>query len=478
MYHRSKVGWTKHIDFMALDMLCMIAAYVLAYWIRNRAFLGTGSSLYHSVLVVFVFAQILVTFFRNSFKNVLKRGYGRELSAACTHVLFVVLIAILYLFVIKEGGSYSRIVLGMTAAIYLVLTYAVRCIWKQFLIRRKVGRSERSLMVLTSRDMASEVLHSLSDHDQRDIRVKGIALIEEDGEQWVGEVIEGVPVLAGMDTVAEYICGQWVDEVLLTLPKSIPFPEELYETLVGMGVTVHLRILRAMKQEGQKQEIGRLGGYTVLSSSVNMISMRQLFWKRTVDIIGGIVGCVITGLLCVFIGPVIFAKSPGPIFYSQERVGKNGRIFRLYKFRSMYMDADARKAELMAQNEVKDGMMFKMKNDPRIIGGEKGIGGMIRKLSIDEFPQFWNVLKGDMSLVGTRPPTREEWEKYDPHHRVRLAAKPGITGMWQVNGRSSITDFEDVVRLDRQYILDWSMGLDVRILIKTVGLVLHGSGAW
>ena len=106
------------------------------------------------------------------------------------------------------------------------------------------------------------------------------------------------------------------------------------------------------------------------------------------------------------------------------------------------------------------------------------MGKFIRKTSIDELPQFFNVLKGDMSLVGTRPPTREEWEKYDPHHRVRLAAKPGITGMWQVNGRSSITDFEDVVRLDRQYILDWSMGLDVRILIKTVGLVLHGEGAW
>ena len=121
--------------------------------------------------------------------------------------------------------------------------------------------------------------------------------------------------------------------------------------------------------------------------------------------------------------------------------------------------------------------MFKIDNDPRIIGGEKGIGGIIRKYSIDEFPQFWNVLKGDMSLVGTRPPTVDEWEKYDLRHRVRLATKPGITGMWQVSGRSDITDFEEVVRLDREYIVGWSIGLDVRILVKTVGVVLLRRGA-
>ena len=185
----------------------------------------------------------------------------------------------------------------------------------------------------------------------------------------------------------------------------------------------------------------------------------------------------ISAVLTVVIGPLIYIKSPGPIFYTQERVGKNGRTFKLYKFRSMYLDADERKKELMSQNQVKDGMMFKMKDDPRVIGGSHGIGGIIRKFSLDEFPQFWNVLKGDMSLVGTRPPTVGEWEKYDLSHRVRLAAKPGITGMWQVSGRSNITDFNEVVKLDKEYILNWSMGLDFRILLKTVGMVFKGDGA-
>ena len=199
--------------------------------------------------------------------------------------------------------------------------------------------------------------------------------------------------------------------------------------------------------------------------------------KRTMDIAGGVVGCLITGLLYVVVAPCIYIKSPGPIFFSQVRVGKNGKKFKLYKFRSMYMDAEKRKKELMEQNRVKGGMMFKIDNDPRIIGGEKGIGGIIRKYSIDEFPQFWNVLKGDMSLVGTRPPTVDEWEKYDLRHRVRLATKPGITGMWQVSGRSDITDFEEVVRLDREYIVGWSLGLDVKILVKTVGVVVLRRGA-
>ena len=151
----------------------------------------------------------------------------------------------------------------------------------------------------------------------------------------------------------------------------------------------------------------------------------------------------------------------------------------------MYMDAEERKAELMKQNRVSDGMMFKLDFDPRVIGNEilpdgtkkTGIGNFIRVTSLDEFPQFFNVLLGDMSLVGTRPPTVDEYEKYKLHHKARLSAKPGITGMWQVSGRSDITDFEDVVKLDTAYIKDWSIGKDLRILAKTVQVVLTGKGS-
>jgi lipopolysaccharide/colanic/teichoic acid biosynthesis glycosyltransferase len=149
------------------------------------------------------------------------------------------------------------------------------------------------------------------------------------------------------------------------------------------------------------------------------------------------------------------------------------------------MDAEERKKELLKLNQHGDGLMFKMEADPRIIGCKilpdgrvkKGLGNFIRDWSLDEFPQFFNVLKGDMSLVGTRPPTLDEWERYEPHHRARLAVRPGITGLWQVSGRSKITDFEEVVRLDTKYIVDWSMALDLKILLKTVKVVIFRDGA-
>lgn len=181
---------------------------------------------------------------------------------------------------------------------------------------------------------------------------------------------------------------------------------------------------------------------------------------------------IFTAALCVVLAPIIYIQSPGPIFFSQWRVGKNGRRFKIYKFRSMYTDAEERKKELMSQNKM-NGLMFKMDEDPRIFPA----GHIIRKFSLDEFPQFWNVLKGDMSLVGTRPPTVDEFEQYEEHHRIRLSIKPGITGLWQVSGRSDITDFEEVVQLDNQYIVNWSLKLDIKIMLKTIGVVLGAKGS-
>ena len=207
-------------------------------------------------------------------------------------------------------------------------------------------------------------------------------------------------------------------------------------------------------------------GYMASASSV------QLFLKRFLDICGALVGLLLTGIVFLIFAPIILIQSPGPIFFSQDRVGKNGKLFRIYKFRSMYMDAEERKKELMAQNKM-NGLMFKMDNDPRITP----IGKFMRATSLDEFPQFWNILKGEMSLVGTRPPTVDEYKQYELHHKARLATKPGLTGLWQVSGRSDITDFEEVVALDKKYISEWNFGLDIKILLKTILVVLKRDGA-
>ena len=196
-----------------------------------------------------------------------------------------------------------------------------------------------------------------------------------------------------------------------------------------------------------------------MTSGIRIIPRRQKIIKRVLDICGGTVGLILTGIITLFLAPAIWLSSPGPVFFSQTRIGQNGRRFKIYKFRSMYMDAEKRKVELMESNEM-NGLMFKMEDDPRIIGSgpdgkRHGLGWFIRRTSLDEFPQFLNVLKGDMSLVGTRPPTEDEWMEYTPRQRARLSVKPGLTGIWQVSGRSSITDFDEVVRLDMEYVRNW-----------------------
>ena len=193
--------------------------------------------------------------------------------------------------------------------------------------------------------------------------------------------------------------------------------------------------------------MGKFAGFPVMTYLVNVIDYRRMMIKRLMDIFGGGVGLLFTLLLTPFVALAIKVDSRGPVFFSQIRIGKNGRRFKMYKFRSMYIDAEERKKELMEQNEVQ-GLMFKMDKDPRITR----VGNFIRKTSIDELPQFWNVLRGDMSLVGTRPPTVDEFEQYNIYYRRRLSITPGLTGMWQVSGRSDIRDFEDVVKLDLKYI--------------------------
>ena len=287
-----------------------------------------------------------------------------------------------------------------------------------------------------------------------------------------------------MDTAAEWIRKAWVDEVFVSTPER-SLPQALTNVIAEMGVTIHIDLDTMVSIQGRVQLIEKFSSYTVVTSTMNYLTTRQAFLKRLMDIVGGLIGCAFTALLFLFVAPAIYIASPGPIFFKQERIGKNGKHFFMYKFRSMYPDAEQRLQELKSQNCLNTDLMFKMDFDPRIIGNKilpdgsrkKGIGQFIRDTSIDEFPQFLNVLKGEMSLVGTRPPLISEFAAYAPHHRARMSIKPGITGLWQVSGRSEITDFEEVVRLDTQYINNWSLAQDVKILFQTVFAVLKRKGS-
>lgn len=482
MYRKDSEGWLKHADFIVLDMICLQLAYILAYAISGYGFNPYGIIIYRNMAVFLELADLIVIFAYGTMKSVLKRGYYRDFVVTVKHSIMIGALAILYLFLLQQGQAFSRLTLILTVVIYLVLTYVVRELWKKLLRKQMADGGERKLLIITSEDVAEQVVSNMQENNYARYSIAGVVVIDAD---WTGRTINGIPVVANEENAAMYVCQEWIDEILIVISEVLPYPSELIEKLTETGVTVHLNLAKITNVTGKKQFVEKVGNYTVLTTSINYASTKQLMLKRLMDIAGGLVGCILTGIICIFVGPAIYIASPGPIFFAQERVGKNGKKFKMYKFRSMYMDAEERKAELMKDNKLGDGKMFKLDFDPRVIGNKilpdgthkTGIGDFIRRTSLDEFPQFFNVLKGDMSIIGTRPPLISETSLYELHHRARLAIKPGITGMWQVSGRSDITDFEEVVRLDKEYIENWNIGMDIKILFKTVLVVFKKDGS-
>lgn len=472
MYERESNSWLKHGDFIILDILCIQMALLVAYMFRNGFAIPWHQDVYQQMSLIMTIMDLVVVFFMQSYKGIIRRGYFQEFKETLLHVSLTIMGFILFNFVTKSGQQYSRMVVVLMWEISIILCYMVRCLRKWGLKNNIVikGREKKAMIIITDFANADVFVDRIRKNNYDDRILAGIIVTDKN---MTGQQIQGISVVSDAEGAAAYLCQNWVDEVITHYYNNDEQINPILEDCREMGITIHIAMLRWGVESGKKR-IENVGGYTAVTSYVSTASNRQIFLKRLLDVCGGIVGCLLTLILFLFVAPAIYIRSPGPIFFSQIRVGRNGKKFRIYKFRSMYMDAEERKKELMKQNKVKDGMMFKMDNDPRII---KGVGNFIRKTSIDEFPQFFNVLKGDMSLVGTRPPTVDEWEKYNKHHRRRMAIKPGLTGMWQISGRSSITDFEDVVALDTKYIAEWNIGLDIKILLKTVGVIFTGRGS-
>lgn len=482
MYRKYRQGWMKHLDFMIIDMLCLQVAFILSYVIRHGLQNPYLDMDYRNLAIFIEVADIAIIYIFETFRDVLKRGYYQEFAVTLKHSILIMLVAVLFIFSLKESTQFSRVVIFMTIPLYAFISYTQRIIWKQILKKFNRESNKRTLLIITNSSIANVVVSKMKKNNYAGYNIKGIAIIDDKRE---GEFIREIPVVADYDNVLKYVCREWVDEVFVKTEIPEAKLHDFLEKLVETGVVVHLGLAQEFETIGSKQILERMGDYAVMTTTINYATTKQAFLKRMLDIVGGLVGTFLAAIIFIFIAPAIFISSPGPILFKQERVGKNGKRFKMYKFRSMYTDAEERKKEFVDNNRVKDGMMFKLDFDERIIGnkimpnGKKktGIGDFIRRTSLDEFPQFFNVLKGDMSLVWTRPPTIDEWEKYELHHRARLSIKPGITGMWQTSGRSNITDFEEVVRLDTEYIKNWTPGLDIRILLKTVILIFNGNGS-
>ena len=481
MYKRRVTGWAKHLDFMLLDLVVVELSFLLAYFIRQGRWNLFYTDLYRECAVLLLFVNFIGALSLENHKNILKRDNLMELFSVLQAVALSSAVIVIFLFLLKYSANFSRLMMIWFVIVCTALLYIERVLWKRFVISRRERDTynQRHLLVVTDIRIAEDALEMVLRSSLGEYNVIGVVLRDDVLE--VGETVHDIPVVSAYDSLVDYMQDKWIDDVLFYFPLDVNAPIELLDSCVEMGITSHLRLNTATDRPGM-HVIEKYGGCTVLTESLRIESSGQMFLKRAMDIAGGVVGLIFTGILILFVGPAIYFADPGPIFFSQQRVGQNGRVFKIYKFRSMYQDAEERKAALMAHNTIKDGLMFKMDDDPRILGSgpdgkRHGIGWFIRKTSIDEFPQFLNVLRGELSLVGTRPPTLDEWKNYDRHHRARMATRPGLTGLWQISGRSEIKDFEEVIALDLEYINNWSIWKDIQIILKTVAVIFTGKGA-
>lgn len=451
-------------DFAGLLLSYYMSGFIWLYYYKGFG-LGFSVGQVDSKLTVVIATFLIAYLIHTENEDYTKRTLMQEtVSVFKTNIILAAIIAI-YQLLDKSSVDFPRGLYVLTIIINVILMLIVREVIKLYLTKKY--RNKKRLLVITTSDRADRIVDKYSSIDNWANRLYGIAVIDRDMK---GDNINGVPVVANVHDMMTYMKNEIVDEVYISIRQDKA--EELSAVVMqleDMGIIVHIKLetLDAYKDYDMKLE--KMGKTPVVTFANRFYDYRKLAIKRIIDIIGSIVGLVIMFIAMIFIAPAIKIESPGPVFFKQKRVGRNGRYFYIYKFRSMYMDAEERKKELMAKNEM-SGLMFKMKDDPRITK----VGKFIRKTSIDELPQFINVFKGDMSIVGTRPPTVNEFKQYEGHHKRRLSMKPGITGMWQAYGRKTITDFEDIVSMDLDYIDNWSIMLDVKIILRTFIAVFQG----
>lgn len=457
---------------MLLDGCCITISLMLANYIRNKKVFTSDNAQMDFGLMLggCLVAFVIWNMFRNLYRDMFLRGPFSEMLHIIANNAVIFSGSAAFLFFMGRLEAYSRLAFGYFILLDCGFMFLTHLGWKKVLpsLYWRMGLAKKALLV-ADKNEASELLREVRAIGGFGYDLVGMILVDEKNL----DHFETCKIVGNAENVMEFCKNASLDEVFIAVNPTA-YPEILKEmnTLSEMGVIIHYKIPVPELTGARQKVLSQMGSLYHVTYASRMAPMGQLLLKRAMDIAGGAVGCIFLALITLIFGPLIKLESPGPVFFSQKRMGQNGRVFNMYKFRSMYQDAEERKKELMAQNEMQ-GLMFKMENDPRITK----IGRLMRKTSLDEFPQFINILKGDMSLVGTRPPTLDEFSHYSYYHKKRLSFRPGLTGMWQVSGRSDITDFEEIVRLDVEYIENWSIGLDIKILLKTVLAVFRGSGA-
>ena len=436
---------------------------------------------------------IVFTFYRYN-PITAKRGILRHIKAAFLTNIFVAIIFSTLVYTTHISDSIPRLFFGTFFSINFSISFS--CLFLIHLIKRQyLEHHTKKTIIITDNSYLEKAVYDIQKLNSEDCEIIGITSLSgkqadrfykvkilssnlktqpsKDTDSFSkNPALESIKLKELSLSTLEYVKRHQVDLVIFSVNhlarKKI---EHLIEAFSEMGID-SLITIDSFAIETLETKLEDFGTTNVIRLSPRLFTDGELLLKRLMDIAGALVGCFICLIFGLIVAPLIFLEDPGPIIFKQKRVGRNGKFFYIYKFRSMYQDAEAKLQTLKDQNEMQ-GFMFKMKNDPRITK----IGKILRKTSIDELPQFFNVLEGSMSLIGTRPPTVDEYNQYSAHHKRRISIKPGITGLWQVSGRSEITDFEEIVRLDCFYIDHWSITGDIKILLKTFAAVFTGKGS-
>jgi len=460
-------------------IVCLLSIFISFYValflrfkdIHANSFLGISNSqvfiyLLGSFMLIFLFYP-----FDKARSN--NRGLLRHFKDALVINIMMLLIFSTLIYVSYFGRNISRLFLAyffITDTLVMFIGFRIlKKIWNYYEITHRL-----KAVVIVSENSRKEVLKNLHNYGDNSLDINALITIKDNNYKYYKVAWQNgkSKLTSTNDDYLKYLRREIVDVALIGLPNDmLSKVSELVNLMDELGIEsyVSLSEFRFGEFETRSSHYGKL---SVIEFAPRLFSESEILAKRIVDVIGSIIGCVLCIIVGIFVAPAIFIEDPGPVIFKQRRVGKNGRYFNIYKFRSMYKGAPQDIDKLKEYNEM-NGPVFKIKDDPRITK----VGKIIRRTSLDEFPQFFNVLKGDMSIVGTRPPTVEEFKKYSTHHKRRLSMKPGITGLWQISGRNEISDFEEIVKLDCYYIDNWSLSWDLKIIFQTIGVVLKRRGS-
>lgn len=478
--------WARQLLFMAIDAVFILLSFALAYqmryewdwprplrWVVREVLAANYVPLDRFLPLAALLVSVLLALFamKGLYRQPRSAGLLDYTGIIASSTTTGVAMLIVVVFIASSTQFYSRLIFALA---WLVII-ALLTVWRGLFIgfqrwqwTRGIGREQ--VLVVGGTGIGRQVMEGIVAQPNLGYALAGYL---DDRPAPPTERPNGhFRHVGALEALAEILARQSVQQVILALPfwqhQRLP---DLVEVCRANGVEFRLAP-DLYELSFDRVDVGNVGGIPLIGLKDVSLKGANLLIKRLIDIVLVLLVSPLLLSIGALIALVIRHDSPGPIIFEQQRVGKAGRLFTAYKFRTMVPDAEARKAELVGLNEA-DGPIFKIKNDPRITR----IGRVLRRTSLDELPQFWNVLKGDMSIVGPRPPTPAEVASYEDWHRRRLEVIPGITGLWQVLGRSD-TSFDEMVRLDIYYAENWSPGMDLRIILQTVPVVLSAKGAY